>query len=380
MGPWYTLHAAVCSCGSTCMVPRGEQHQPEPVPRVVTPMQDDSVHGLSRVHSTPAAKYDVPEDVSMKTLQPIHSFNFILHKGEAFSVDAVKRQIDAMVAECAINAVTFVVGASQDHCQSTEIHWRDNSAMPTDAELTELLAYARSLGLRNILKPMLNPADGYWRAYIRFFDEDVPCEPKWSEWFSSYTEYMVHYARLAERTGTEMLLVGCELVGTDHREAEWRALIAQVRQVYGGLVSYNCDKYQEHNVAWWDACDAISSSGYYPVEDWPAQIERIRRVVMRYDLPFFFAEAGCPSTAGSGGIPNDWTRIGKHPLDLAEQVRFYEAMFTHSEPLDWHFGYCLWDWPGIVHPSYDPLSDAGYRVMGKPVATVIRRVFAGAGA
>ena len=58
---------------------------------------------------------------------------------------------------------------------------------------------------------------------------------------------------------------------------EWRALIAEVRAVYDGLVTYNCDKYQEDHVGWWDAVDVISSSGYYPVDDWENQLDRIER-------------------------------------------------------------------------------------------------------
>lgn len=60
------------------------------------------------------------------------------------------------------------------------------------------------------------------------------------------------------------VLTGCEMTMTEHREAEWRALIAAVRQQYHGPVSYNCDKYGEDHVNWWDAVDCIASSGYYP--------------------------------------------------------------------------------------------------------------------
>ncbi len=126
---------------------------------------------------------------------------------------------------------------------------------------------------------------------------------------------------------------------------------------------------------WWDACDVISSSGYYPINDWPNQIARIEKVVKKYDLPFFFSEVGCPSTLDSAYIPNDWHLIGTKPLDMGEQVRFYQTMFDHCEPLSWHSGYSLWDWPVNVHPDYNASTDAGYSVIGKPAAAVIKRVF-----
>jgi len=310
----------------------------------------------------------------MRKLWPIHSFNFTLWDAARVDWAEARRQIDDMVEKCAINTVTFIVSAQQAHAYSTHIDWK-GPHMPTDENLTDLLRYAADKGLRRILKPMLNPTDGYWRAFIRFFDEDVPCEPKWRDWFRNYTEYLVHYAALSEREGLDMLIVGCELVGTDHRDAEWRDLIAAVREVYNGLVTYNCDKYQEHNVKWWDACDAISSSGYYPVADWPRQIDRIRMVVEKFDKPFFFSEVGCPSTAHSGDIPNDWTLIAKHPYDAAEQEAFYRVMFDACEPLDWHFGYCLWDWAFNVKPGYDPKTDKGYAVIDKPAGALIRECF-----
>lgn len=123
----------------------------------------------------------------------------------------------------------------------------------------------------------VNCANGVWRARISFFDHDVPCETQWSGWFANYTAFQTHYAALAEAEGCGLFLTGCEMTMTEHREAEWRALIAAVRQQYHGPVSYNCDKYGEDHVNWWDAVDCIASSGYYPLKDWENQLDRIER-------------------------------------------------------------------------------------------------------
>ena len=78
-----------------------------------------------------------------------------------------------------------------------------------------MIHYAKSLDLNVILKPMVNVSDGTWRAHINFFDMDVPCEPKWSDWFKSYNDFILHYADIAEETGCEMFVIGCELVNAD---------------------------------------------------------------------------------------------------------------------------------------------------------------------
>ena len=68
----------------------------------------------------------------------------------------------------------------------------------SDEELVALINYAHSLGVQVFLKPTANTANGEWRAFISFFENDVPCEPKWSDWFRSYTAFQLHYARIAE--------------------------------------------------------------------------------------------------------------------------------------------------------------------------------------
>lgn len=274
----------------------------------------------------------------------IKSFNFVTWDWESdVNLEDAKREIDYQILNCNINAITFSFAAQQNHCYSTEIKWTGNH-MPIDKELIKLIEYSRSKGLKTILKPMLNVNDGYWRAYIRFFDEDVPCEPKWSNWFSSYKNYLLHYAQLCEKNDVDILVIGCELVGTDHREIEWRELIHNIRKTYKGLLTYNCDKYQEHNVKWWDALDYISSSGYYPVGTISKELDRIENVSKKYNLPFIFTEAGCPSVLGASKIPNDWFLINNETPDEEEQFNYFKELFEESLKRDFIKGFCLWDW------------------------------------
>lgn len=312
--------------------------------------------------------------MKQKSLWNIKSFNFVIWNAAETNIENAKKQIDAMIEMCSINTVTFAFAALQDHCYSTHIDWK-GPHMFKDEQLSELIKYSLARNLKVIVKPMVNVRDGYWRAYIRFFDEDVPCEPKWKDWFKSYTEYIVHYAGLCEKESVDMLIIGCELVGTDHRENEWRELIGMVRQVYSGLITYNCDKYQEHNVKWWDALDVISSSGYYPESDWENQIKRIETVVQKYKKPFFFSEVGCPSTKSAALVPNDWTVVGKYPVDSEEQDRFFRLMFEKCNKLEWHYGYCIWDWDVNVELDNPPKESGDYSVVNKPSQLTIKNYF-----
>lgn len=309
-----------------------------------------------------------------KDMWYVKSFNFTGWDASKIDIYGAKAQIDEMIVRCAVNTVTIAVVARQEHSYSTVIDWNGNHILRDD-QIEELITYTKSRGQKVILKPMLNTMDGYWRAYIRFFDEDVPCEPKWSDWFQSYTEYMLHFAELAEKNKVDMLIIGCELVGTDHKAVEWRKLVSEVRKVYSGLITYNCDKYQEHNVIWWDVLDVISSSGYYPIGDWKNQLQRIEGVVRKFNKPFFFSEAGCPSTAGAAQVPNDWQVIGKGSVDLEEQANYFTTMFENCSKVKWHYGYSIWDWPmSRMFPKiYD--NKGGYDVIDKPAQEVVLKFF-----
>ena len=269
--------------------------------------------------------------------------------------------------------VIISLAALQDTAQSVEIDYR-GAHMVDDDELIDMIAYARALDLKVILKPTVNTRIGTWRAHINFFDNDIPCEPKWHEWFASYTKYQLHYAEIAEDAKCEMFIVGCEMVQAERREGEWRSLIKDVRAVYSGPITYNTDKYQEGNVKWWDAVDIISSSGYYPIDDWDRQLDRIEKVIEPYDKPFFFAEAGCPSRVGSSLIPNDWGLEGV--VSLEEQANFYRMMFEKTKQRDWIKGFGLWDWNTILAHETEAVSDKGYGVFGKPAERVIKEFYA----
>ncbi|MBB3112959.1 hypothetical protein FHS18_005061 [Paenibacillus phyllosphaerae] len=273
-----------------------------------------------------------------------------------------------------VNWTAIAFGALQDHPQSTTIpYWE--APVVTDDEVRFAIRKAKSLGLQVCLKPVVNCKDGTWRAHINFFDKDVPCEPKWSEWFASYEAFILHYAQMAEETGCEMFCIGCEMVQTDRREQEWRQLIAKVRSVYSGIVTYNCDKYQEDNVAWWDAVDVISSSGYYPIDKWEEQLDRIEAVVNRHGKPFFFMEAGCPNREGSEYLPNDWGLQGAHNEDI--QARFYETMFGACDKREWVEGFMLWDWPAKLYSPEDAKRDTDYCMYAKKAEKTVHDYYAG---
>ncbi len=282
------------------------------------------------------------------------------------------KSLENLVERTGADFIILVPNGLQDTAQSEKIDFRYDGALG-DMELREFISFAHSIGLRTALKPTVNCRNGTWRAHINFFDADVPCEPKWRNWFASYTLFQTHYAQLAQQCGCEMFIAGCEMVQAERREQEWRQLIADIRQEFKRAVSYNTDKYQEHNVSWWDVVDVISSSGYYPINDWENQLDRIQQVVEKFNKPFFFAECGCMSTAGSPLVPNDWSVKGE--IDLQGQADWYAEMFRACSGRPWVNGFAIWDWAWKQYSECKADKHGGYDIFAKPAERVVKEFY-----
>lgn len=280
-----------------------------------------------------------------------------------FSFDALDR--------INVNWVTIAFEGLQDTPQSTKLDYGVDQ-MVTDEQVKWAIRLAKSKGYKVCLKPVINCRNGSWRGFISFFDEDVPAEPTWDDWFSSYRKFINHYAQIAQDEGVELFCVGCEMVMTDKKDSHWRQVILEARAVFHGPITYNCDKYQEDRLSWWDAVDVISSSGYYPLGTWDQHLDRIEKVVIKHKKPFLFLEAGCPSRTTSPARPNDWTMDG--PADGGAQRVFYVEMLE-SFSRDWMNGFMLWDWPATLYPIDQASSNRDYCVYGKPAEKLLADVY-----
>ncbi len=303
-----------------------------------------------------------------------YTFGFFAPVNELYS-DVSKESMKQLVERTGTDTIIFATGGLQDTPHSVKIDY-DTNEFPSRESVVAMINYAqKELGLRVFLKPIVNCRNGVWRGHINFFDIDEPCETTWDQWFDTYNEFILHHAEIAEETGCEMLIIGCEMVQTDRKYDYWVNLINQVREKYNGLVSYNCDKYQEDNVKWWEHLDVISASGYYPINDWDQELDRIEEIVKRYNKPFFFAEAGCMSSTGSSHVPNNWELLGSVALD--EQANYYKVMFEKCDKREFVNGYGLWDWKTNLNTLYKngPEGDNTYHTYGKPAEMVIENYY-----
>ena len=112
-------------------------------------------------------------------------------------------------------------------------------------------------------------------------------------------------------------------------DAQWRALIVEIRDVYGGPLSYAANFDQALEVGFWDALDAIGVNAYYPLSRWGERGEALERTLAaswteiagnlnrladRFGgpgrvLPVLLFELGWTAKAGSTVRPFSYQRV-----------------------------------------------------------------------
>lgn len=261
------------------------------------------------------------------------------------------------------------------------VHWGE-----TDEGIETTARLARQMGIHTLLKPhvwLVRRDPGKWIDAIAMDSEE-----NWRRWFDDYRRFILHYAQLAERCGIEALCVGTELhTAAVAREADWRRLISDVRNVYSGKLTYAANWYKEfEEVAFWDQLDYIGIQAYFPLSDketpsvaelkrsWQAHVETIRQVQRKFRKPVLFTEVGYRSMKDAAIRPWEWPERSNSPADeagLATQANCYEAFFQTFWNRDWVAGAYIWKW----FPGAQQVRGQEFSPQGKPAEQVMTRWF-----
>ncbi len=274
----------------------------------------------------------------------------------------------------------IVTGYSQT-ITSTDID-RTSQRTPTDADLTHLIATAHAQGIKVMLKPHVDLNDpNHWRGEI-----SMNSETDWNFWFRNYTAFITHYAALAQTTHADMFSVGTELQGTSGRAVQWRQVVAAVRAVYTGPITYASNHGEEVFVTWWDALDAIGVDAYYPLTTianptvpqlkaaWVPAVAVLATLSTAYGKPVIFTEIGYQSQAGTNITPWDVT---SGVLDLEEQANCYTALLEVFRDIPWWHG-VFW-WSATPYRDQGGLTDMDFTPINKPAGEVLRGYYGGVG-
>lgn len=165
------------------------------------------------------------------------TFAFMSRRGFTGRV-AWQDSLQKMKDSTACDTVILAVAALQDTERSLRVDFETEDVMSLE-DVRLMIRESKRIGLRVLVKAMVNCRNGLWRAFIRFDSDD-----EWAAWFKSYGTFVTALAKVAQEEKAEMFCVGCEMIGADQRSDEWRKLVAGVRGLFSGPVTYNCDKWQ----------------------------------------------------------------------------------------------------------------------------------------
>jgi hypothetical protein len=289
----------------------------------------------------------------------------------------------APLAELGMNAISQTPFAFMRDPRRAELSWQpDGEGWWGEREegVRFVACAARAHGIATLLKPHVW-LHGSWPG-----DVEMQSEGDWQAWFASYRAFLLHWARFAAAEGLEGLCIGTELDRTVAREADWRALIGEVRALYGGLLTYAANWTHYVEVPFWDALDAIGVNAYFPLSRsprpepeelvlaWGPIADRLQAFAERHERPIVFTEIGYHPAQGAFVEPWIWD-VGQAALDPQCQANGYEAVARvfYGEP--WFGGIFWWKWQA-GGPRRGRRSEAStFSPQGLPAEEVLRRTF-----
>ncbi|GGG95482.1 hypothetical protein GCM10011416_11290 [Polaribacter pacificus] len=205
--------------------------------------------------------------------------------------------------------------------------------------------------IESMVKPQLWISRGVFTGAIQ-----LKSDAEWELFEKSYEQFILTYAAAAESAKASMFCIGTELEKfVLARPLFWSQLIAKVRKIYSGKLTYaaNWDEYKR--VPFWKDLDFIGIDAYFPLTDkqtptvldfekgWATHKNEIARLQRQIGKPVLFTEYGYRSVDYTGDKPWESDRIaGK--VNIEAQQNALQAIHNQFWNESWFAGGFLWKW------------------------------------
>jgi len=300
-----------------------------------------------------------------------------LHNGQA---ETPYETYVSEIARTGANTVNLVLHGYQEDAKSSSI-FIDGRKTPSDERLRNLIRHAHREGLRVMLMPVVLLARRHgndWRGKIT--------PDPWNDWWREYSLFLLHYARLAGQTGVDVFSVGSELISTETQTDRWKRLIAEVRKVYPGRLTYsaNWDHYKVPQ--FWGDLDMIGMTSYFTLgegtqpclEDMLAKWKPIKSEILEWQKtigrPILFTEVGWPNQISAAEFPWNYYASPDKP-DPDQQAACFESFFRTWRNEKAVAGFLIWEWRNHPNQPTDPKTDTSYCPVGKPAMRTVQKHF-----
>ncbi|MEY2480071.1 MAG: hypothetical protein QOI04_998 [Verrucomicrobiota bacterium] len=218
--------------------------------------------------------------------------------------------------------------------------------------ITVPLDWARERGMSVMLVPHI----AYWGSRFSWRGEiNFERAEEWERFFSDYEAWMVEMARVAKEHHATILCIGLEFTYAQKFEERWRKIIAAVREVYHGKLTYGANWGEYADVKFWDALDYIGVLAYFPLtktvdpsvaeisEGWEKRCAELETFSRRHGgKQFLFTEIGYNENARAAAEPWAFTTGGEHAMEI--QKRCIDAALSLTGKHSFLAGMFWWKW------------------------------------
>ena len=239
-----------------------------------------------------------------------------------------------------VDSIIFTFPIFMDGANSTVLY-EDPELTPSVENIRIFIREAHSRGYSIWLKPLIDDSrTGTWRGAITP-GGDLSNLQALDEWFTSYGALILQYAHLAQEESILGLVIGAELESLDKPQdkytSRWSSLIAQVRAIYGGNVSYAKNWSPLELPGFAASLDVLMIDAFFDLQDLAndATSEQISQSWQRnwvgylqgyaqmLQMPIMFAEVGIVPRVGAFRTP--WNGNNGGAMDFSAQVRYYQG-------------------------------------------------------
>lgn len=250
-------------------------------------------------------------------------------------------------------------------------------AVEDNRDITLPLDWARARGL----SVMVIPHIAYWGSKFLWRGEiNFQTAAEWDRFFADYETWIVQMATLAEAHGAGTFCVGLEFTEAQKFEARWRKIIAAVRAVYHGKVTYggNWDSYEQ--VKFWEALDYIGVLAYFPLTKsvdpttaeiqaaWDQRCAQLKAFSAAHgDKKFLFVEIGYNESARAAAEPWAFQTGGEHAAEI--QQRCIEVALDLPRRCPVIAGMYWWKW----FPELPSREEENYRLQTPAIKALIAK-------
>ncbi|MEM6863717.1 MAG: glycoside hydrolase TIM-barrel-like domain-containing protein [Bacteroidota bacterium] len=238
----------------------------------------------------------------------------------------------------------------------------------------------------NNIKVMVKPQIWIWRGEFTG-DMQMQSDEDWKTLESSYEDFILTYAELAQEAKAEILCIGTELEEfVKNRPGFWQELIVKIKKIYTGKLTYaaNWDEYSR--TPFWSELDFIGVDAYFPLSEerypsleelksgWQPWKDKLAALSLKMDKPVLFTEFGYRSMDYTAKKP--WL-VDRNEMDvnLKAQADATQALFDEFWKETWFAGGFIWKW-FIHHDRSGGPEDNRFTPQNKPAERTIRDFYA----